>query len=130
MKSPELIVLATIQSELKKEMICLAILLIVEIMLLKIIFYKESLYIVIKLSLSLFWLFILPGFMIAYLFAENLNFIERLIAGIVTGMAFFGVIGYNLGVIGLPFKYQIWVLPLAGIIIGLVSLIKNKRISF
>lgn len=111
-------------------MIYILILLILEIVLLKVIFYKESFLVVLKLALSLFWLFVLPGFMLMYLFVDKLNFIERIIAGTALGMAFYGVLGYNLGVLGLLIKYQIWILPLAGIVIGIFSLIKNKKISF
>lgn len=122
--------MVTIQDNLKKEMIYMAVLVLLEIIILKIIFNKESLLVVVKLALSLFWLFILPGFMIMYLFAERLNFLERIIAGTALGMAFYGVLGYNLGVLGLPMKYQIWILPLLGISIGIIALIKNKKISF
>src|SRR3989338_4319358 len=117
-----------LQDELKREIIYILLLPVLIIALLKIIFYSESLWIITKLSLSLFWLFILPGSMIMYLFAENLNFIERLIAGIALGMAFFGALGYNLGVLGLPIKYQLWILPVIGICIGLFALVKSKRI--
>lgn len=116
--------------QLKKELIYLVVLLVLIIVMLKVIFNKESFFIVLKLALSLFWLFILPGFMIMYLFIDKLNFIERIIAGTVLGMAFVGVLGYNLGIIGVSMKYQIWVLPLTGIVIGIFALIKKKRISF
>ena len=122
--------MVTIQDSLKKEMVYIVVLLIVEIVLLKIVFNKESLLITLKLALSLFWLFILPGFMLMYLFIDKLNFIERVIAGTVLGMAFYGVIGYNLGVLGLSMKYQIWILPLVGICAGIYALIKSKRTSF
>ena len=122
--------MVTIHSELKKELIYILILLIIEIALLKIIFYKESFSILLKLALSLFWLFTLPGFMIMYLFVEKFDFIERVIAGTALGMALLGVLGYNLGVLGLLIKYQNWILPIAGISIGIFALIKKKKISF
>lgn len=122
--------MVTIQPETRKEMIYLLILLVLEITILKIIFHKESFLIVVKLALSLFWLFILPGFMIMYFFVEQLNFIERIVAGITLGMAFLGVVGYNLGVLGLLIKYQVWILPVIAIGLGIFALIKNQKISF
>ena len=65
-----------------------------------------------------------------YLFSDKMNFLERIIAGFVLGMAFLGVIGYNLGVLGMLIKYQIWVLPILGITIGITKLIKDKKINF
>jgi len=121
--------LVTIHHEIKKEMVYLSIVLLLEIVLFKSIFNKESFSIIIKLSLSLFWLFIFPGFMIMYLFFEKLDFLSRLIAGVVLGMAFYGAIGYNLGVLGLPIKYQIWLVPALGVMTGIISLIKKKQIS-
>lgn len=121
--------MVTIHNELKKEMIGIIILLIVGIILFKIIFHRESFLIILKLALSLFWLFILPGFMIMYLFSEKLDFIERIIVGTALGMAFYGVLGYNLGVLGLLMRYQIWILPALGIMMGIVILIKDKKIS-
>lgn len=120
----------TIDHKVKNEIVYMLVFLVLEIILFKIIFNKESFSVVLKLALSLFWLFILPGFMLMYLFIENLNFIERMIAGIVLGLAFMGIIGYNLGVLGLVFKYQVWIVPIAGIVIGVVSLIRNKSITF
>lgn len=122
--------MATMQNKLKKEFLYMGILLVLLIILLKIIFNNESFYVILKLSLSLFWLFIFPGFMMMYLFIDKLNLIERIIAGFVLGMAFFGVVGYNLGVLGLPIKYQNWILPIVGISIGIFALIKKKEINF
>lgn len=119
-----------LHNDVKKEMLYIFILLLIETISLKIIFYKESFLITLKLALSFFWLFIFPGFMLMYLFVENLDFIERTIAGIALGMAFFGVLGYNLGVLGLLIKHQIWILPIIGIGIGIFALIKKKRITF
>jgi hypothetical protein len=121
--------LVTISNEVKRELIYLSILIILEIIIFRIIFNKESFSVILKLAFSLFWLFMLPGFMIMYLFIEKLNFLERIIAGTALGMAFFGVVGYNLGVLGILIKYQNWILPIVGIIIGITALIKNKKIT-
>ena len=113
--------------EIKREMICLLILILIEMIFLKLIFNKEPLFIIIKLTLSLFWLFILPGFMIMYLFYEKLDFLTRIVAGTVLGMAFYGALGYNLGVLGLPIKYQMWLVPALGVMISIIVLIRKDR---
>ncbi len=107
-----------------KELGYMTTFLLITIILLKIVFYSESILTISKLTLSIFWLYIIPGFFMMYLFKE-LPFIERMIIGTALGMAFFGVIGYNLGVFGLHIKYQIWILPIIAIIIGIIALRKK-----
>lgn len=111
--------------DLKNEVITLLIVLIAGAILLKVIFFSESIEVIGKLSISLFWLYLLPGFMLMYIF-PHFSFLERLIIGMVAGMAYFGVIGYNLGLLGIPLNVQIWILPIIAIGIGGYFLYKNQ----
>ncbi len=112
-------------NKLKKEAIYLGILLLLMAAMLKIIFLKESIIITTRTALSLFWLFILPGFAIMFYWHEKLEFIERLIIGTVLSMAVTGVIGYNLSVIGIHIKYHALLLPVA--MIGAAALMALKK---
>lgn len=62
-----------------------------------------------------------------YYWSENLDFTERLVIGSVLGMVTLGVIGYNLGLIGLTMKYQIWIVPILSIIVGIPIIIRKSK---
>ncbi len=103
---------------LKKEAISLLLLFAAMFVLLQIVFFKESPLTTIRTVFALFWLFTLPGYAIMLYWQEKLGFIERAIIGTVLGAAIIGVIGYNLGVLGIKMNTQIFLIPLACIAIG------------
>ncbi|MBI2139371.1 hypothetical protein HYU14_00485 [Candidatus Woesearchaeota archaeon] len=95
--------------------------------LLQAVFYRGSFFVIFKMSLSLFWLFVIPGFFLLYLFRKEMPFLERFVMGTILGMAFFGVIGYNLRIIGMAAIYQAWLLPILGIGIGAFALSRREK---
>ena len=103
----------------------LSALFLVVFIVLKIVFHSTSLFTVLKLTLGLFWLFILPGYFLLYAL-PSLSLIERTIMSFILGTAFYGAIGYNLGLIGVPFSVQVYVVPLLGIAIGGWFLFRKK----
>ena len=107
-----------ILSKLKKEICIIGILLILFILVFKIIFFKENLMVVFRTVLSIFWMFIIPGYFILFYWREKLNFTERLIIGIASSAAVIGIFSYYLGIIGINIKYHTIILPLIMIFIG------------
>jgi hypothetical protein len=112
--------------ELKRELLNIAIAFVAVVILFKIVYYNESIMVVIRMVASLFWLFTLPGMAILYFWKEKLNVAIRILMGTVMGMATVGIASYYLGLIGLNLKYQTLVLPLAIIIAVAVILFKKK----
>ncbi len=113
--------------EIKKEAIYMGIAFLLLSAILKIIFLQENIIIVLRTAFSMFWLFVLPGFVIMYNWHDKLDFIERLIIGTVLGMAIVGVIGYNLSVLGLNMRYQAALLPPLAIAAGIVIIYRKKE---
>lgn len=114
-------------NKLKKEGLYILILFAVFLIIFKLLFFKENFWVITKTVFSLFWLFIIPGFALIYYWHDSLDFIERLIIGSALGFAVIGVIGYNLGLIGINMGYQLWIIPIASIIIGILILLKKRQ---
>ena len=112
--------------KIKQELLYLLILLVISIIALKIVFYKESLGIIIRLVLSFFWVFILPGFSLMFYWEDKLSFTERLVIGVGVSAAIIGIISYYLGLLGLNIKYHTIIIPLILIIIGNFITFKTK----
>ena len=111
---------------LKKEFKRIGILFLLLIVIFKIVFYKEGIWIITKVIFAFFWLYLLPGFAILYFWKEKLGFLERLIMSIPLGMSIIGIFGYNLGLLGLHVKYVPIGIPLIVYIIVLgIFLIKR-----
>ncbi len=83
---------------------------------LKVLFYKEDTAIVITVVIAFFWLLVLPGFGITYLW--DLEFPERFAVSIGISAAIMGIFSYYLGLIGVHVKTSAYVLPLISMIIG------------
>lgn len=105
-------------SVLKKDFSQLGIFLVLFITILQIVFYKESLITTGRVSLSIFWMFIIPGFMIMYYWFEKFSFIERIILGTILSAGIVGIIGYYMGLLGLPTQVHGILIPLAEVGIG------------
>ena len=92
---------------------------------LKIAFYKESLLVVLRTSISLLWLFVLPGYFLMLYWREKLGFLERLIIGIALAAAVTGIVSYYLGLAGLHIRYHHFLLPALLIVIGIFINLKE-----
>ena len=98
----------------------IGILFLLALIIFKIAFFKENLIVLLRNVLSLFWLFVLPGYFIMLYWKEKLSFAERFVIGIALSAAIIGIFSYYLGLMGLNIKYHTIVLPLVLILVGIV----------
>lgn len=112
--------------KLKKEAVNILILFLLLLIIFKIIYSKENIITVIRTVLSIFWLFILPGFYLMYHWREKLGFGERLVIGTGLSAAIIGIVSYYLGLIGLNIKYHTVILPLVMLGLALFLVVKTN----
>ncbi len=117
-------------THLKQDAKVLVLLFLGVILLFWIAFYKESFTVVLRAAMSLFWLFILPGFYIMYYWVDRLSFMERFVLGILTSLAITGLAGYYLNIVLVHIKYYPYVVPFATLIVaGVLIFRKSKKNS-
>ena len=107
-------------NQARKELKYIGILFLIVLIIFKIAFFKEDTVVLLRNVLSLFWLFVLPGYFIMFYWKEQLGFVERFVIGVAITAAIIGISSYYLGLIGLNIKYHSVVLPLILIFIGVV----------
>ena len=113
---------------LKKELAYIGILYLLMLMIFKIVFFNENLIVAVKMTLALFWLFVVPGYSLMLYWKEKLDFIERLIVGIALAGGVNGIDSYYLGLAGLHIKHHVFLLPVLLMIAGMgVFILKNKK---
>jgi uncharacterized membrane protein len=106
---------------LKEEFKYIGIMFLLALIAFKIAFHKESLIVLFKQILSLFWIFALPGYFIMLFWKEKLQFLERFIIGIALSAAVIGTFSYYLGLAGLNIKYHVIILPLVLVLVGVIA---------
>ena len=111
---------------IKKEAVYLGSLLIIFLAIFQIVFYNESFIIVLKIVLSLFWFFVIPGYTLMYYWKEKLDFTERIIIGTAICSGLIGILSYYLGLLGINIKYHIFILPV--LIIGTMAVINARKV--
>ena len=114
-------------NKVKKELGYMGIIFILFILIFKIIFFKENLTVIFRTIISIFWMFVLPGYFILFYWNEKLGFTERLIIGIALSAAIIGIFSYYLGLIGLNIKFHTIILPLILILIGVFINFRELR---
>jgi len=82
-------------------------------------FRDESLITSLKLMAGLFWMFLIPGFMILYRWKETLSLLERIVISVPVSAGLFGLLSYLTGIFGMPVWNQPILLPA---IIGIVGI--------
>ena len=112
--------------KIKNEAIYILILLVISIIALKILFYKEGFAVITRLTLSFFWVFILPGFSIMLYWEDKLSLTERLVISVGLSTAIIGISSYYLGLLGINIKYHAIILPLLLIVTGILIAFKTK----
>ncbi len=88
------------------------------------VFFAENVFTTLKTVSVLFWLFVLPGIGITYLW--DLDFIERLPLSVAISAAVVGITSYYLGLAGIDVKASSVILPAVCITIGLLVIFRNK----
>jgi len=96
-------------------------------LILKIVFMSEEIMTVLKVAASIFWILVLPGFPLTYLY-KKINFIERISLGTLLSASLMGIGSYYLGLLGIHVKYSMIYLPIIYISLTLlVMLIKSMK---
>ncbi|MBI2541619.1 hypothetical protein HYV80_02845 [Candidatus Woesearchaeota archaeon] len=113
--------------QIKKEAKYIGMLLLICLVIFKIVFFKENSIVLLRTVLSLFWLFVLPGYSAMLYWREKFEFIERIVVGIALAIGVTGILSYYLGLGGLNLKYHAALLPLAIIAVGLIAAINKKN---
>ncbi len=114
---------------IKKEARYIGLLFLSVFIIFKIMFFNESLLVLFRMNLSLFWLFVLPGYFAMLCWKENLDFPERLAAGIALSAAVIGISSYYIGLMGLNIKYHAVLLPAIIMILGITGNVFRKEQS-
>ncbi len=116
-------------NSIKEESKYIGILFIAALIIFKTVYFKESLIVLLKIVVSLFWLFAIPGYFAMLYWKEKLEFAERFVIGVLVSAAIVGIFGYYFGLIGVSMRYHAFVLPPVIMIIGLVAAMKKKSSS-
>lgn len=104
----------------------LGILFLLALIAFKIAFFKEDIIILLRNVLSLFWLFVLPGYFIMCYWKEKIGFMERFFIGILLSAAIIGISSYYIGIAGLNIKFHAIILPLVIIFTGVIINLKKS----
>jgi hypothetical protein len=88
------------------------------------VFFAEGFFVVLKTVSVLFWLLVLPGLGITYLW--DLRFIERLALAVAISAGIMGIASYYLGLAGLHVKISSVVLPALFILIGMAVVFRGR----
>jgi len=112
---------------MKKELQYVGILFILALIAFKTAFFKENLIVIFRNVLSLFWLFVLPGYFLMLYWQEKLEFTERFIIGIVLSASIIGISSYYLGLLGLNIRYHVFLIPLILILLGAIINIRKAK---
>jgi len=113
---------------IKKEAVYIGILLLIVLIIFKIAFFNENIFSVLRIVLSIFWLFILPGYFIMLYWKEKLGFIERIVVGILIAAAIIGIFSYYISLAGINLKYHAFLLPSILILTGIVINLRRKSV--
>ncbi|MCK5282723.1 MAG: hypothetical protein KAK00_04910 [Nanoarchaeota archaeon] len=111
-----------ILGELSKVGYLFAILVII----LKIVFYKEDLMIIIRMSAAFIYIYFIPGYFIMLYWKEKIEFIERLIVGFGVSAAILGLTSYLSGPAAIDIFIWSYIYPI--VIVILFSIINSKKI--
>ena len=112
---------------IKKEAAYAGILFLIVLIVFKIAFYKENLLVLFRNVLSLFWLFVLPGYFIMLYWKEKLDFIERIVIGIGMAAAITGIFSYYISLAGINLRYHTFIFPSVLILIGILISLRTSK---
>ena len=115
-----------VSDDLVKELKYLGILVLLAFIIFKIAFYKENFVVLLKTVLSLFWLFVFPGYFAMLYWKEKIGFLERFFIGILLAAAIIGISSYYVGIAGLNLKFHAIILPLIIISAAVIANLKKS----
>ena len=115
-------------SLIKKELKYIVLIFLASILIFYIAFFKENVIVLTRFVLSLYWLFVLPGYFAMLYWNEKLDFFERFVIGIAVSAGVIGILSYYIGLMGLNIKYHTVFLPLLIILFGFIfAMLKKKQ---
>ena len=97
---------------------------VIAVVIFQIVFFMENIFITIRTVSVLFWLFVLPGFGITYLW--KLNFVERFALSVAISSAIMGIFSYYLGLAGVHVELSSVFLPPVFIVMGFLVIFRNN----
>lgn len=89
----------------------------------KIIFLKEDLFVMLRFVAGIYWLAIIPGYFLGLFLKKTL--LERMAIGIALALAVLGIASYNAALIGVPLSW-LWII-LPPIIVAAGILLISKK---
>ena len=113
-------------NDMIKELKYMGILFLLALIVFKIAFYRENLLALLRTVLSLFWLFVLPGYFIMFYWKEKLELIERVVIGIGIAAAITGIFSYYISLAGINLKFHAMILPSILILMGVMINLRKK----
>ena len=103
---------------LKKEGLYVLYFFLISLLIFKIAFFNDSIVVTLRTVLSIFGLFVAPGYFIMLYWHEKLDFVQRMLVGVMLAAGLMGIISYYLGLTGLNIKFHTILLPMLTIISG------------
>ena len=91
------------------------------------VFFAEGFFVVLKTVSFIFWLLVLPGFGMTYVW--DLRFAERLALSVAISAGIVGIASYYLGLAGIHIAVSSVALPVICIIAGILVVFRNKIIK-
>ena len=111
--------------DLKNDLKNLGVSLAITFLMLQVLFFKTPISTTVMAALALYWLLIVPGFWLTYLYPD-LPFMERLALSIPISAVLVGIPAYYLGLSGIHVAYSAKLLPP---IFAAVSIVIIKKIK-
>ena len=94
-----------------KELKALGLIFAGSLVLMQVLFYKEGFFVNLRVTVGLFWLFVLPGIAVMHYWHEKMGFLSRLLIGIAVSVSVLGIGSYYLGLLGVNIKYHSFIFP-------------------
>jgi uncharacterized membrane protein len=113
--------------QLKKEVLYLALLLLIFVAIFKIIFFRENLFSTVTFVSSYFWFFFIPGYALMLYWHDHLDFFSRLVAGFGLSVIITSFLNYYLGLIGITVAVHGYFIPPLLIAAGIIFACKSLR---
>jgi len=111
---------------LQMEIRNLGVLLLLLVIIMKLVFFRQDFLTTTRTAIALFWMFVLPGYAILYYWKDKIDFAERVVVGVALAAGFIAITSYYLGLAGVHIKYHGIILPLAMLGIAAIILMKKK----
>jgi len=116
------VIIALETAQLKVEAVKLGLLFVAALAAFQIAFFKESPLVVLRIVAAMFFLFVLPGWCVLYIWREKIGFLERAVAGAILFAGITAILAYFSGFIGIHVKYAVWIVPLFGYVAFIIQL--------